>query len=376
MHELVVNLHMHTRYSDGFGSHADIAQAALEAGLDVVIVTDHNVLVNGFENYHRLKGRKVLMLVGEEVHDQARLPQKSHLLVLGAGREMATHAADPQLLIDRVNQAGGLSFIAHPKDPALPLFHEDDISWEDWQVNGYTGLELWNGLSELKTHVKNWGDALFYGYFPRYLAHGPLPEVLERWDSLLATGRRVVAIGGSDAHALEIKAGPLRKVIYPYEFHFRSINTHILTPDPLSGDLVSDRRMIYTALQRGKCFVGYDLPASTRGFRFTAQGQNGVLRMGDEGVLKGSVTLQVRLPLKTECRLIKDGHTLKIWDNLEVCTHITSEPGVYRVECYLHYLGKQRGWIFSNPIYLRDARTPAGRKIGEEWSQTTLPDFS
>ena len=70
MPEIVVNLHMHTRYSDGTGSHADIASAALRAGLDAVIVTDHNVLVQGIEGYVRQGRRRVLVLVGEEVHDQ------------------------------------------------------------------------------------------------------------------------------------------------------------------------------------------------------------------------------------------------------------------------------------------------------------------
>ncbi len=45
MEEIIVNLHMHTHYSDGTGSHMDIALAAIECGLDAVIVTDHNVLV-------------------------------------------------------------------------------------------------------------------------------------------------------------------------------------------------------------------------------------------------------------------------------------------------------------------------------------------
>ena len=49
MHEIVINLHMHTRYSDGTGTHKDIADAAIKAGLDAVIVTDHNVLVQGVE---------------------------------------------------------------------------------------------------------------------------------------------------------------------------------------------------------------------------------------------------------------------------------------------------------------------------------------
>ena len=33
MSEIAVNLHMHTRHSDGSGSHQDIADAALEAGV-------------------------------------------------------------------------------------------------------------------------------------------------------------------------------------------------------------------------------------------------------------------------------------------------------------------------------------------------------
>ena len=60
MHEIVVNLHMHTRYSDGSGTHRYIATAALKAGVDVVIVTDHNVLVNGFEGYYKEKNKKIL----------------------------------------------------------------------------------------------------------------------------------------------------------------------------------------------------------------------------------------------------------------------------------------------------------------------------
>src|SRR5258708_36059074 len=96
MQEITLNLHMHTRYSDGTGSHHDIAEAALECGLDAVIVTDHNVLMSGFEGYVGQGRRKLLMLIGEEVHDQDREPQKNHLLVFGASGEMAGLADDPQ----------------------------------------------------------------------------------------------------------------------------------------------------------------------------------------------------------------------------------------------------------------------------------------
>jgi len=353
MHEVIINLHMHTRYSDGSGLHKDIAAAAFKAGVDVVIVTDHNILVNGFEGYYKEKNKKILMLIGEEVHDQARDPQKNHLLVFGANREMATFAENPQHLINQVRDSGGLAFLAHPDDPEAKAFKETDISWEDWSVQNYTGIELWNALSELKTVVPTKLHGAFYALFPALVAHQPIPNTITKWDELLSYGRPVVAIGGSDAHALLLNLGPIYRVIFPYEFHFRTVNTHTLLSEPLSGDVNTDRTLIYKAMAAGHCFVGYDMPAPTRGFRFTAQGRDASATMGDEIPAKGGVTLQVKLPSAAEILLLKEGQVIQTWKNQTAGTHITTEPGVYRIEAYRRYLGKRRGWIYSNPIYVR-----------------------
>ena len=353
MHEVVVNLHMHTRYSDGSGTHRDIARAAFAAGVDVVIVTDHNLLAHGFEGYYKEKNKKILMLIGEEVHDQARDPQKNHLLIFGAARELATFADNPQLLINKVRDAGGLAFLAHPDDPESPAFKEIDISWEDWSVQNYTGIELWNALSELKTILPTKFHGAFYAFFPSLVAHHPIPATVARWDELLSQGQRVVAIGGSDAHALHMSLAGINRVIFPYEFHFRTVNTHVIVADSLSGDVNADKKTIYSALAEGHCFVGYDLPAPTRGFRFTAQGHDKTVIAGDEIPAKGGVTLQAKLPSDAQVRLLKDGVMIQTWQNSKSCTHITTEAGVYRVEAYRRYLGKLRGWIYSNPIYVR-----------------------
>jgi hypothetical protein len=353
MHEIVVNLHMHTRFSDGSGTHKDIAQAAMQTGLDVVIVTDHNVLVQGVEGYYRSGPSRVLLLVGQEVHDQALKPQKNHLLVFNANRDVASYAPDPQHLINVIREADGMSFIAHPRDPEAPAFGEDDISWERWDVTGFTGLELWNGLSELKVYLKSKLHGIFYAFFPQFIGHGPLPEVLLKWDELTLDGKRIVAIGGSDAHAMHMSLGPISRTIYPYEFHFKAVNTHLFTSEPLTGDTATDRRLVYEAFKNGRCFVGYDLPASTKGFHFRAQGSSEDVTMGEEISAKGGVTLQIRLPGLADCRLIKDGKILKQWKRGDNFAHITTEPGIYRVEVYRRYLGRKVGWIFSNPIYVR-----------------------
>jgi len=76
--------------------------------------------------------------------------------------------------------------------------------------------------------------------------------------------------------------------------------------------------------------------------------------MGDRVKVEGGLTFQIRLPQKNLCRLLKDGKIVKEWSDRQVCTHITTETGVYRVEVYIPYKRKQRGWIFSNPIYAWD----------------------
>ena len=351
MNELVINLHMHTTYSDGSGTYAELGQAALKTGVDVLLVTDHNVLVQGADAYYHDGQKRALVLACEEIHDQFRDPQKNHLLVFGADQELSTLANDPQTLINTIHRQGGLSFIAHPVDPAMPAFGETDISWEDWDVTGFTGIELWNGFSELKSVARGKLDGIVYAFFPMAIPHGPLPKAIRIWEELLAKGQRIVAVGGSDAHARHMSLGPIHKTIFPYEYHFTTINTHALTSGPLSGKLTEDRKMVYDALAAGHCFIGYDLPASTRGFLFSAHGRESDVIMGDKIALEGAVTLQGKLPSGAEINLIKDGLKIKSCQ-AEAFTHITNEPGVYRVEVYKQFMGKRRAWIFSNPIYI------------------------
>jgi predicted metal-dependent phosphoesterase TrpH len=76
MIELTGSLHNHTSYSDGELYHADLAAAAAKAGLDFLITTDHNVYVNGIDRWMDFPGgRRVLVLAGEEIHHQNRIPR-------------------------------------------------------------------------------------------------------------------------------------------------------------------------------------------------------------------------------------------------------------------------------------------------------------
>ena len=352
IYEYVGNLHVHSYYSDGHATHDQIALAALKSRLDFVVITDHNIWVDGYDGYRYLDDRRVLLLTGEEIHDQAREPQKNHLLVFETHQELAPYAREPQRLINMVKEVGGLSFLAHPCDPAAPSIGEPDLSWVDWDVHGFTGLEIWNFMSEFKSHVQSIPRAIFYAYNPTLSGMGPIPEVLERWDRLLAAGKRVVAIGGTDAHAMPIRKGPLFRVIFPYEWLFRTVNTHILSKEPLTGNAEIDRKRLFRNIERGQCFVGYDLPASTTGFRFTAQGDGSQAIMGETITARFGVTLQVKLPSRADITLLRNGVQIRQWEDCEAAVHTVIEPGAYRVEVHRSFQGKTRGWIFSNPIFV------------------------
>ncbi len=346
---------MHTPYSDGKGSHCDIAQAALAAGLDFVVVTDHNILVQGLEGYYGDEQQgHVLLLTGEEIHDRLRQPQANHLLVFGAEMELAHCARDPQELIDAVNSAGGLSFIAHPHDPALDWVHEPAIPWTELQVERFTGLEIWNYMSSFKGLIDGPLHTLRAAFRPEESMIGPFPETLTLWDDLLSQGRRVVGIGNADAHGITYHVGPISHVVFPYDFLFSCVNTHLLAPQPLTGNAERDKATVYNALRQGNAFIGYDLLGSTRGFRFSANGQSGQTIMGGLLRLGAGVTLQTLAPERSHFKIIHNGKVVAEESWRENLTYTAQAPGAYRVEVWREFKGRERAWILSNPIYIED----------------------
>lgn len=363
-YEAVGNLHMHTPYSDGEKYHAAIAEDAIKAGLDFVIVTDHNILVQGVDGYYENGNGRVLLFTGEEIHNVRRQPQASHFLTYGVNQELADLAPDPQQLIDATIAAGGYGFLAHPHEKDLPIVSEPNLGWHDWDIDGFTGLEIWNYMSCMKNRLADalgglrWQSrltgnlaAVRVALNPEKVVTGPEPETLALWDELLAQGKQIVAIGNSDAHGTPMSMGPLKREIYPYEFLFRAVNTHILTSEPLNGNVEHDKQLILNAVGRGNAWVGYDMPASTRGFKFSGKGKGKGI-MGDKIKMDAGATLQILAPSRANIRLIRHGEIVAQVENETTLTYVPLDAGAYRAECTIHYMGQERGWIFSNPIYL------------------------
>jgi len=346
-HGLRGNLHMHTPLSDGTKGHKELGGIAAEAGLDFIVVTDHNVYQPGLDGWVG----DTLVLVGEEIHDPGRQPQSSHTLCFAIQEDVAAHSADPEALIGAVAAQGGFTFLAHPFErDAAEFLPEPNISWRDWDVDGYTGIELWNYMSEFKSVLKNKAHAVLYAYAPDLAITAPYPETLRRWDELLLE-RRVAALGGSDAHGMVYHIGPLSRTVQPYGYLFECINTHLLSEEPLDGSLEHDKAVVYEALRMGRGFLGYERPGEIAGFSFWARSGSDEATMGETLAFRDRVELRVSVPDRARLRLLRDGQLVAqaVDSHLVSISHV---PGVYRLEAYRRHAGRERGWIFSNPIYV------------------------
>jgi hypothetical protein len=131
----------------------------------------------------------------------------------------------------------------------------------------------------------------------------------------------------------------------PYQRSARYVNTHILAKD-LSEEQVID------ALRQGRVFVGFDMVADARGFRFMAESGGAKAVMGETMPFAPGLKLRMASPLECRFTLLKDGEKVgeqfgTAWD------YTVPGPGKYRVEADLQVAGEWTPWVYANPIQIK-----------------------
>jgi hypothetical protein len=336
MRDLACVVHVHSTYSDGTATVPEILSAARAAGADAVLLTDHDSLGarrDGWEGRHD----GVLLGVGMEVS-----PKGGHLLAFGVDDEIGHEGRTAQEICAAVSDAGGLAFPAHPfsTGSAISKTIGRPHPWPALDDCDITGLEVWSLMTEAAERCSSLRELARFVRDPES-ALGDLPhDNLARWDELCRT-RRVVGIGGLDAHqsGLRIRDRPLSP--HPNERIFRTLRTHVLTPDD------PEPRDLYDALAAGRCYLAMDALAPATGFEFAADGPGGRAEMGSE-VAAGEWKLRARLPRTAELEFVRDGEVIDrtYSDRAELAV---AGDGVFRVQAALG----GRTWIVSNPIYIR-----------------------
>jgi hypothetical protein len=191
-------IHLHSAYSfDGRAPITAILDAARKGGIEVLMLTDHSTLrarEDGFEGWHD----GILLIVGEEI-----APRFNHYLAFGHRQAIACAEKEPDLppqaYIDRVRAGGGIGFIAHPDHTGIPLFHVKHYPWTDWSVTGYTGMGIWDFMTDWQNSLFGRIRAVLSYAFPALFLRGPSTATLERWDRFTQESR-VVGIGELDNH--------------------------------------------------------------------------------------------------------------------------------------------------------------------------------
>jgi len=337
MHEYVGAIHLHSCYSDGSGTLREIADAAGRAGLDYVVLTDHDTLVPRDDRWQGWRDG-VLLVAGVEISCRDR----SHVVVMG-GRDVAGLRWKPlrRVLFDLANQ-GAAAFVAHAHPAHIMGISLKAGELLDWEIPGFTGVELWSFMHDICDGLTPWRLPSFIYTWKRYI-RGPHPDTMAHWDRITQV-RRFVAVGSLDNHAIAIPV--LGKRFLPYEEGFRTLRTHVLC-DELPGRPDDADRLI-AALCQGRCFLALDLAADARGFRFEADLGGETLHMGDERTWRGPAALAVRSPREADLVVLRNGEPVARATG-EALAHTADQPGVYRAEGRL----EGRPWVYTNPIYLR-----------------------
>jgi len=335
-------LHMHTQDSDGTATHAEVIGFGAEVGLDFLLFTDHMTLKSKgrYEGYHN----DLLVIVGYEHND---LPDKNHFLIFDSpqvydaelsAREYVAHCATD----------GALGIIAHPDERRPEDGKYPPYPWQDWSIEGYHGIELWNQMSEWTERLAEVGPLgkVSLLFSPRKFMIAPPTETLQRWDEA-SQKRRIVGVAGVDAHAFPFHIGPKKVIIFPYKVHFRSLQNHIILSKPLAKDSASAQRQLLNAIRSCQLYFSNRRRGDARGFQFIATSGANTAICG--GALASHVDsrLYVSAPHRGEIRLIRNGSTVLRVQSTEL-EFTPSESGLYRIEV----LRDGYGWIYSNHIRL------------------------
>jgi hypothetical protein len=335
-------IHVHSMIShDSKGWMDEIAKGALQAGVKFVVMTDHHnprVYREGFKGWFGdvlvLRGSEVIKGCSGHTGDTC-----NSLLVIGVDEYIDPKTRSMAQIVEAVKERGGLAFAAHPN------------GFEDWDVPGIDGMEIYDILDDAVDHPWRFPKYFFdiaysYGSYPDEVFQSIFDapeEYLKRWDAL-SQKRRWVGIAGNDAHQ---NIHLLGHQIDSYGLDFRFVRTHILAEALTESEVID-------ALKSGHAYVAFDMLSDSTGFSFWA-GDGAVEGIqGDEIRIKPGLRLNIDSPVVGQVELVRNGAIIRKATTLHLDVPV-EEAGVYRVQISLKIGGAWRPWIYSNPIYIRES---------------------
>jgi hypothetical protein len=350
--------HMHSIFSDGKGTIDEITQAAASLNLDFVILTDHgrpNLQSSNCTTWLN----NVLLIGGSEFSLYS-----GHLAAMGFKVPDYIFPPEPQEAINEVIGDNGVCFISHPFD--------DKVPWTDWDISGYTGLEVLSSYSEARR-----AGILNLLVFPlKYLINskysllnsmGYPTDNIKKWDSLNQSGH-YYGIYALDAHA-KLPISKKMQLNFPtYKSMFEIMTVYVKINQkflPTKSAPPGRRRQAHQAaaavissLRKGNFFNVIEGIAPANGFEafFIEKNSGKRIEMGGSSKEKqGKLVILLPFDFETEIIIFKNGigseqKANKQKKQLEIDVN---EPGVYRIEVYVPgNTFDELPWIMTNPFFV------------------------
>ncbi|MFZ0214984.1 MAG: PHP domain-containing protein [Candidatus Dormiibacterota bacterium] len=110
----IADPHCHTTASDGMVSPAELVAAAVEVGLDLIAITDHDTMANAGEVRERGEAAGLAVVKGQEL--TTRWPAQTHVLAWFLEQPIRSGLSVVET-IDAIHDQGGLAIIPHPFMP-------------------------------------------------------------------------------------------------------------------------------------------------------------------------------------------------------------------------------------------------------------------
>ncbi len=165
---MLVELHCHSRHSDGMPSVQEMVRKA-EAVVGAIAITDHNTQA-GYIEARNMK-KNVLLIPGVEITCSYG-ERKGHILALGVEEFRQGDVFD---IIDFVRQSGGITIISHPFRGLGYSFHQKEV-WKKVDavevLNGstlaYKNTRAYNQAREMKKSMTSGSDAHWLKFLGKY----------------------------------------------------------------------------------------------------------------------------------------------------------------------------------------------------------------
>jgi hypothetical protein len=312
--------HLHTTYSDGGATVSQMVSSAKAKGLNIATITDHSQMVTSAEwtsigtDCTNNTASDFLCIRGEEISACATSTPPwtgastwwGHLLAYDIDNWVSQDTT-PQGAINAVNAAGGIAVIAHPYSLT------SGCEWDDFNVTGYKGIEVWNGT---------WGTP-------------QITNAFAKWDDDNRAGKHIFGQADSDAHSTgNIAARYNMMYLNSFttdEFYNAMKGARMYGTDGPRMDFKVDNKM-----------MGSDVPAATGKSIYLSANANG-----------GGTVRAVRL--------IKNGTVINTYQpntstwSYTLTNQTLTQGDFYRIEVDCSSDGTTFTHAFSNPIWISAA---------------------